>query len=335
MRYHGLTDNEAHQGANVLRARALLDTDMSVATQRMADEQFGHDAHLTEGQHIASVAETVQRGDFGLYGWNPLNTANWGGGRRDLRMIQNIAHECHIPLSSREGAKPLWAQAQSYEDLLTAFHTLKKVRFQKYYDRTSEVPWDVRIRATAGLDQDMREISRALFLFHAKGLLQEYGPSVGLKDGDAEKILAEPTKPEHERILRQIIEGPPHADIALRMGHVIEHAAGRTQRVRRFVSSTLFGKDWGVVTGGKLPFSYRALIYGNPTFSLKGGWDTLKNVGHNISHNKKSLLWAAIATGLTANPFAGLAASAYTWKTPPPMTQTSNQGGGSASHGQH
>lgn len=274
MRYHGLTDNEAISGANVLRARALLDTDMSLATQRIADEQFGHDAHPTGLQQIGSALETVQRGDFGPYG-NPFRLRNWGADRRDLQLIRNIAHECHVPLPHDAGQKPLWAQTEKYEDLLTAYHSLKKVRSQTYYDRTSEVPWEMRIRSTATIDQDMREISRALFLFHAKGLLQEYGPGVGLKDGDAEKILAEPTKPEHERLLRQIIESAPNPEVAHRMGHVIEHAASNTQPVRRFLSKILFGKDLGLITGAKLPFSYRALIYGNPHMSL---WAPIKGI---------------------------------------------------------
>jgi hypothetical protein len=182
----------------------------------------------------------------------------------------------------------------------------------------------------------MREIARALFLFHAKGLLQQYGPSVGLKDGDGEKILAEPTKPEHERLLKQIIDGTPGPEILGRMGHVIEHAVHHTQPVRRFLSSTLFGKDWGIVMGAKNPVSYYSLIYGNPTFSLRGLW----NGGHSLVKNVKSR-WFGIAAGAALGfallgpgaplgyAAAGIAGGKF-WGKPPPAAPASPSGGGVA-----
>ena len=323
MRYHGLTENEARSGANVLRARALLDTDMTQVAARISGDLHGEDVQVTGSawEHVKRFGEDVMRADYGL--------------SRDRVVIENIAHACHVPHAAHH--RPLWSQTQRYDDLITAYHALRKLKQQKFYDRNSEVPWDIRLRDAAGVDRAMQEISRALVLQHAKGILDVYGPSVGLTEGDKEKILAEPLKSQHERILRGFLEADPDANIAHKAQHAIEHASRRTQPVRRFLSSTLFGKDWGMVTGASNPVSYRSLIYGNPTFSLNGGWNMIKNLGRNANSRKWGILAGASLGFLALGPAAplGIAAASIAggkfWGKPPPAASAPS-GSGAANH---
>lgn len=257
MRYHGLTEAEARSGTNVLRARSLLDTDMAQAAERFANNL--HEEEEQEG--VSGFIDATKR-----FGENVLRSNVMGS--RDRSIIQNIAHACHIPLDNHH--QPLWSQTIFYDDLIAAYHALDKLKKQTFYNRSSDVPWDMRLRNGAGVDREMREISRALFLQHAKGVLQFYGPSVGLKDGDVERILADPQKLEYERILQKILSSAPSPEILHKVSHAIEHAGGRTQPVRRFVSSTLFGKDWGAVTGASNPLSIRGVLYGNKYASALG-----------------------------------------------------------------
>ena len=323
MRYHGLSETEARSGANVLRARSLLDTDMVQVADRISGDLHGEDEQVTGSrwERLKRFGEDAMRFDYSR--------------SRDHQIIENIAHSCHVPHNTRHD--PLWSQTQRYDDLITAYHALRKLKRQQFYDRNPDVPWDIRLRDAAGVDGAMREISRALVLQHAKGILDTYGSSVGLTDGDKEKILAEPTKPQHERVLLGFLEADHDANIAHKAQHAIEHASRRTQPVRRFLSSTLFGKDWGMVTGASNPVSYRSLIYGNPTFSLNGGWNMIKNLGRNANSRKWGILAGASLGFLALGPAAplGIAAASIAggkyWGKPPPAASAPS-GGGVAHH---
>jgi len=254
IRYQGLTQEEARRGANVLRARGLLDTDMAQVAQRISGDLYRSEQRPGFIRETANIGETLIRGDF--------------LGSRDTTMMRNVARECHVPLSTTQ--QPLWSQTRRYDDLITAYHALRKLKSRKFYDANSDVPWSLRLREGARVDLAMQEITRTLVMQHAKGILEMYGPSVGITEQQQARIIAEPSKAEHERILRKCLETDADVSTAQRVSKVIEEAGKQTQSVRRFLGSTLFGKDFGEITGSKNPVSFKSLLYGNKTWSAKG-----------------------------------------------------------------
>lgn len=246
-RYHGLTDSEASSAANVIRGRSLIDTEMSTAIKEISGEIYG------DVDDNAADAEVNQIRVFRR------------GGKRDLLRIAEIAKASRIPVG--ENNIPNWS-AGSYKNLMGAYFALRQMN-----DGT-DVPWMMRLNSSHAAKKQMREITAAILKKHAKAMLQEFGASVGLSDDKQKEVLKDPTKPEHQAILIQILEGEVPENQKAQVQKVLNTADKKLFRMRRGVGYV----TGSLIYGDKNPVSAKNLLYGNKYVSALGATKGVKNV---------------------------------------------------------
>ena len=184
---------------------------------------------------------------------------------RDLKRIAEVAKACRIPVGPNN--VPNWSGG-SYKNLMGAYFALRQLN-----DGT-DVPWMMRLSGSNIARKQLREVTRAILKTHAKAMLQEFGSSVGLSDDKQKEILKDPTKPEHQAILVQILEGEVPENQKGQVKKILSTADKKLFRVRRGIGYAA----GSMLYGDKNPVSGKNLLYGNKYVSARGAAYGAKNV---------------------------------------------------------
>ncbi|GEM_PF-3859296 len=291
--YHHCSPSEAQQAAQYLRSQMLLDRQTATMTDQIADELVPE----VRGRWRAVgdvIANTFKQGTLNIF-----------DGATDRRMLANIALACgirqrYIPERAARDFRD-WEGA-TYPQLLTAYHTM-----QAFIEKKD--PAKVRLPKTQRVIDEMKRIIAAITGKHASLLLRDFGAAQNITGEQAEAIKKDPTKPEHMRMILEMLQGDPPAGYAKRIQDAAKKVNGRHERGWR-IAKTVLGTGWKVGKGGAVLGSQ--YVIAKPTKAAYGAVaGGVKKTANTAKGNKGTLATFALAS-LAGGPLVGgLAALAY------------------------